>query len=245
MFNNTFSYFFVVIIFLLAGCATTPLDETKKRNVNHVASAILFDEELPVVYVGTTIFNNTDSKVDTKSWGLNKIMENEIESGIKSIGKTYKHIKLDRQKIQAAIESGDTPLKRFAGDPNKEVNEYLFTSALNQGAKYLFIFRPSKSDNFPHYPKGMGLFCRSAFGTKGDWEAYSLFHVALWDLSTREKVYQTGFSPADTAIKSGKPCEELSKYSPDKFAMLFQDQFQELARQSAKMTLKKSGLLVK
>ena len=243
MFRLSLRFLFLIFSVALVGCATTPLNEAKKDSVNNVATAVLFDDTLPVAYVGTTIFNNADSKVNISSWNLNSIVTREIETGLKSIGKTYKPVSFDKQKIKTAIESGDTALNRFVGDPNKELNEYLFSSAVSQGAKYLFVFQPIKHDNFPHYPKGLGLFCRSAFGTKGDWEAYSLFHVALWDLTTKEKVYQTAFSPADTALKSGKPCDELKNTSPEKFATLFKGQFQEIAKKSADMTLKKSGLL--
>jgi hypothetical protein len=128
------------------------------------------------------------------------------------------------------------------GTTDEEVNEYLFSTALSQGANYLFVFHPIKSDNFPH-PKGFGLFCRSAFGTKGDWQAYTLFHVALWDLKAKSKVYQTAFNPEDIGFKSGKACDDIKSTTPEKFVSAFKEQFQTLAKKSAQMTLNKSGLI--
>ncbi len=237
------TYLFSVFL-ICVGCATTPLNEAKRQEVNNVGAAILFNEELPISTIGTTIFNNEKSKVNIAAWNLNEITANEISNQFKSINKTYKKINFDKAKVKAAIESGNTLAKQYLGTTEDELNAYLFETASNQGAEYLFIFKPIKSDNFPH-PKGFGLFCRNPFGMKGDWQAYNLFHVALWDLKTKSKVYQTAFNPEELDYKSGKPCMEAKGSTPEKFALSFKDQFQQLAKKSAQVTIKSSGLIAK
>ena len=238
------STYLVSLLLFCAGCATTPLNEAKRQEVNNVGAAVLFNEELPLAYVGTTIFNNEKNKVNIAGWNLNEIVSNEISSQFKSINKTYKKINFDKAKVNAAIQSGNTVMKQYLGTTEDELNNYLFETASNQGAEYLFIFKPIKSDNFPH-PKGFGLFCGGAFGAKGDWQAYNLFHVALWDLKTKSKIYQTAFTPNELDYKSGKPCVEAKGSTPEKFALGFKDQFQQLAKKSAQMTIKSSGLIAK
>ncbi len=242
MLNIFFKLSFLTATLFLFGCSTAPLTKDQKSNVNNVATAVLFDDSLPVAYIGTTIFNNNESKVNIAGWNLNGIVTQEINEGLKSIKKTLKPVAFNKQKIKSAMETGDTAMNRFLGDPDKNLNEYLLSTALNQGAKYLFVFLPIAHGNFHLYPKGFGLYCRTAFGIKGDWEAYSLFHVALWDLTTKKKVFQTAIAPNETAFKSDKSCEEIEKTTPEKFAALFKKQFQDIAKKSADLTLKQSGL---
>lgn len=235
-------FLFASVSILISGCAMGPVDEAKKQEINNVGVALLFEDTIPVVYMGTTIFNNKDNRVDISSWKLNEIILGEMESGLKSSGKTFKKLNFDTNKVKESLASGDTGYKRMLGTTDEEVNEYIFSTAVSQGASYLFVFHPIKSENHPQ-PKGFGLFCRSRFGSKGDWHAYALFHVALWDLKTKSKIFQTAFDPNDIGFESGKPCEEIKTTTVDKFAVLFKEQLQVLAKKSAQMTLKKSGLV--
>ncbi len=228
----------------LTGCAT-PLTGAQKDNVNNVAAIAVYNDTLSVAYIGTTVFSNTLTKVDVSSWGLDSIVDQAMKAGLESVGKTYKPVPFDRQKISAAIESGNTALNRLAGTQYDALNDYLFSTAASHGAQYLFVFLPVRLSRLPEPPEGLGLYCRSFMGLKGDWEGTSVFSINLWDLTTKENIYSELIRPRDTIFSGGKPCDALDSTTPEKFAALFMENFRAISQDSATLALKNSGLLAK
>lgn len=242
--NIAFGFFLLAVSVGLTGCAT-PLTGAQKDNVNNVAAIAVYNNTLSVAYIGTTVFSNTLTKVDVSSWGLDSVVDQAMTAGLQSVGKTYKPIPFDRQKMSAAIESGNTALNRLAGTQYDALNDYLFSTAASHGAQYLFVLLPVRLSHLPEPPEGLGLFCRSFMGLKGDWEGASVFSINLWNLTTKEIIYSELIKPRDTIFSGGRPCAELDSTTPEKFAALFMENFRAISKESATLALRNSGLLAK
>jgi hypothetical protein len=223
---------------LCVRCTTLPLSGDQKNAVNDVAIVTVYDGAIAIRAEGSNIFKSDNAVAYVTDWKLDDIIFHEAESRLISVGKKSIAVKFDQAKIKALTEHGDTTANYFLGSKMDERNDYLFTTALNQGAHYLLIFSPVHPEKFKAM-HGFGLICHGGFGRDGDWEPLVYLHVALWDLNSKQKIFQNAYY---LLSKSGRPCDDAKDLVPEKFASSFKDQFQAMTKDEVSILLDKSGL---
>lgn len=235
------SSFFSVLV-LVASCTTNPLSEAQKADINDIAFASFLEDEMPVTLLGPTVFKNENYKVNLRGWKVNQTLKEAMVAEIKKMKKNFKEVKFDDATTQAASRRGNTTRNRILNKQQDERNRYLMSTALAQGAKYLWIIQPS---SHPYYPEhmGLGLFCRASLGSDGDWQAYLLFHASLWDLRANKKIFQQAINPEVMSKLTGRHCDELKKGKLPKFAESFKADLLELLRKTPHHLAKASGLV--
>lgn len=231
----------VFLLALLHSCASGPLNEAQKAEVNDVAVVSFLEDRMPITYLGSTIFQNEKTDVDVPQWSINQTLKDAIAKETKKNGRVYREIKFDKLKARAALKESDTTRNRLLNMQEKEMNQLLFTTAREKGAKFLWIIKPAAH---PYYPEqtGFGLFCRAPLGSAGEWHSYLSFQAALWDVTTAKKVFQGGINPELMKTLSGKVCREIKKYSAKRFAELFKSSFTKMLQDSAVLLNQWSGL---
>ena len=236
------SYFKILaILAVLTSCATAPLSESQIAEIDDIAFASFLEDEMPVTLLGSTVFNNEKYDVNLKGWNVNQTLKDAMIREIKKMGKTYKDVRFNDATTEAASRRGNTTRNRILNKQQDERNSYLMSSALGQGAKYLWIIQPS---SHPYYPEhmGLGMFCRAPMGSAGDWQSYLLFHASLWDLKSNKKVFQHAINPETMSKMSGRPCAEIKKMKLQKFAESFRPQLLKLLQDTPALLGKASGL---
>ncbi|MGZ3713693.1 MAG: hypothetical protein ACXVBE_18140, partial [Bdellovibrionota bacterium] len=203
---------YLALIILLASCAAAPLSQEEKAKFDHYAVVSMLGERLPVQFVGTTIFQNKDSGAEVPGWKLEARIQKGIQAALASTGKKMVPIEIDHTVLEELRASSDTTAKRLTGSLDKEWMAYVFGQAKKAGAKYLFLARPIIGhDNFPSFPPGFGLYCRSSFAASGNLQSYLLMTISLWRVEDQKWIYGHGSDPADAAEFTGKPCADFAK----------------------------------
>lgn len=232
------------VLVIATGCASMPLPPEKRAAVNDVAIAALMPDTMPVKYIGTTIFNNKYDYAKVSSWKLNEEISSAIKAGLEAANKNVVPVDFDLKKAAAEFDRGNTVGARFAGDPDKHLNNYIFETAASKGAKYVFIIQPLRTaDNFPHHGPGIGMFCQSTMLISGEWTGYALVHAALWDVTKKERVFATYFAPNELNFMTGKKCDEKGTKTPDQFAAEYRKELISIAKTVGEKTMEVSGLL--
>lgn len=235
------TYILILSLFLVHSCANTALNENQKAAVNDIAVVSFFGDQMPMTFLGKTVFQNEKTDVHVPKWNVNQIFKDALIKETKKSGKRYKEITFDRKKVNAAIKEGNTTKNRLLNQADDEMNDYLLTTAKIKGAKFLWIIRPAAH---PYYPEqtGYGLFCRAPAGHAGEWHSYLSFHAALWDVNQAKKIYQGAVNPEIMKTLSGKVCSESKKYNPRLFAEQFKNSIFKMLQKSAGLINEWSGL---
>jgi hypothetical protein len=235
---------YVFFMLLLAGCAAAPLAPEEKAKFDHYAVVSLLGDKLPVQFVGTTIFQNKDGGMEIPGWKIDQRVQKDFQAALPS--KKMMPIAIDRTVVEELRAAGDTTAKRLLGQLDKEWTDYVFSQAKKAGVRYLFIAnRITGHENFPLYPPGFGLFCRSSFVAAGDMHAYLLLGFALWRVEDRKLVFSYWENPADSMELTGKPCAEFSKMDPKKIAAIGKPMIERLLDRAVQRALIKSTLVEK
>ncbi|WP_413569514.1 hypothetical protein ACLWBD_03315 [Bdellovibrio sp. HCB117] len=227
---------------LLFSCTTTPKPETRLQKLNDVGVVALFDETLPVKYVGTNKNANKEMSANISSWSLNQSVAAEIQNGLKDKNKKVFELNVDPVVIKTGKETGAQLKDIYLGNRYQALQEYLGTEAEKQGAKYLFVVHPTSLESYTNYRAGFGFFCQSTANIKGDLQGYTLVRAQLWNVKTKELEASVNITPEDLSFNTGKTCAEALKLGPDKVATLYKEQMLELAKKSADLVLIRTGL---
>ena len=99
-----FKFLLSITTLFFMGCSLAPLNDAEKKQIDQVGAAIILDDVLKLSYVGTTVFDNENAALNVSSWNLNSVIAQEFSTELKSVGKTYKSLSFDKQKIKAAIK---------------------------------------------------------------------------------------------------------------------------------------------
>lgn len=234
----------LVLVTFLGSCANAPLTEAEKAEVDNIAVVSFFGDQMPMTFLGTTVFQNEKTDIDVTPWKLRQVFKDAMIKETKKHGKRYTEVTFDRKIVADALKQGNTPTNRLLNKQENEMNEYLLSTALAKGAKFLWIIRPSAH---PYYPEqtGYGLFCRAPVTSAGEWHSYLSFHAALWDTTKGIKVYQGAINPEMMKTLSGKVCRESKKFSSKKFAEQFRPSLVKMLQDSAGLLNQWSGLAPK
>jgi hypothetical protein len=236
----------VTILFLfiaITNCAHQTLKPEEKSKIKELGIIQLFDDTLPVSYVGTTIFNNKANSANISAWDLPNLIQEDIKKNLSSVGIKVKSVKIDADAIKAANEKDNTITNKTFGTPGKYVDAYLSQAAKDQNVDYLLVLKPLHGhDNFPGFAGGFAMHCRSAFGAQGEWKAYSMYSVSIWNTITKKRVFGTAYTPNDTGVDIGKKCDEADK-NISSFVNKQKSVFANIAKDVATAPLKQAGFL--
>jgi hypothetical protein len=231
-------------LLFLAGCATAPLSSEERIKFDHYGVVSLLGDRLPVQFVGTTIFQNKEGGAEIPGWKIDARVQKDFQAAL--AGKKMITLDIDPTVVEEMRASSDTIGKRLAGNIDKEWMDYVFGQAKKAGALYLFIARPIRGhDNFPLYPPGFGLYCRSSFASAGDLHAYLLLSFSLWRVEDRKYLFGYGETPADAMELTGKPCADFAKMNRQKVLAMGKPMIEKLLDRAIQRALVKSALLEK
>lgn len=238
--------FIAAFFILLMGCASKPLTQEKIKDIREVHVASLLGDEVPLRFIGTTVYNNQDIYAQVGNWTVNQFIVSEMSKNLASKKIKVKLFAFDKQKareVHSQANSGVGSL--FVPENDDKTRDFLVQEAARKNVKFLITITRMSSDNFALYPSGFGLFCRAPFGLKGEAQAYGMYGLQLWDVSTKERLFYTYFTPESSAVKTGKSCEDLAKKKPEAIATDSKKYLEESFSRTVRVALEESGLLEK
>ena len=222
------------------GCASKSFDKNKMASINDIGVIAIFDDQMPISYVGTTVLSNKDFSADVSKWSINQTLVNSARAELGQMNKKTFTITLDNQFVQQAKTQAKSLKDIYLGNRYQELQQYVLAQGEKQGAQYVFVMHPMSHDNFPQYKPGFGLFCRAPLAAKGDLEVYSLIRAEIWNVKTKEVEARALITPADAAFKTGKTCEEAQQMAPEKLAALYKEQVMAIVKRSVDIILSKT-----
>ncbi len=236
-----FKFVLIALASLFAcGCASTSFDKNKMASINDIGVLAIFDDQLPISYIGTTVLSNKDFSADVSKWSINQTLVSSARAELGQMNKKTFSIALDMQKVQQAKSQAKSLKDIYLGNRYQELQQYVLSEAEKQGAQYVFVMHPMSHENFPQYKPGFGLFCRAPLTAKGDLEVYSLIRAEIWNVKTKEVEARALITPADAVFKTGKTCEEAQQMAPEKLAALYKEQVMAVVKRSVDIILSKT-----
>ncbi|KHD89846.1 MAG: hypothetical protein OM95_01950 [Bdellovibrio sp. ArHS] len=230
------------LVLILGACATKSPTETRLQKLNDVGVVALFDDTLPVKYVGTGKKGSREVSANITGWSLNQSVSAEIQNNLKSKNKNVFLLNVDPEVIKVGKQTGAQLKDIYLGNRYQLLQDYLGKEAVRQNAKYLFVLHPTTHEGFADYRAGFGFYCQTNATNSGDLQGYTLLRAQLWNVTTKEMEATVNITPEDLTFKTGKTCAEALKLSPDKVATLYKEQMMELAKKSADLVLIRTGL---
>lgn len=235
------SLFSVTLFSLLAlGCASKSVDKNKIASMDNIGVVAIFDDQLPVRYIGTTILNNKDFAADISKWSISQTLVKDVRSEFERMNKKTFSVKLDEKKVRDAKIQAQSLKDFYLGNRYQELQQYILAQAEQQGAQFVFIMHPMSHDNFPQYKPGFGLLCRSPFTTQGDLEIYSLIKAEIWNVKTKAVETSAIITPAEALIKTGKTCQDSQQIAPDKLTSMYKEQVMGIVKRSVDILLSRT-----
>lgn len=227
-------------LFVSLSCAHKSLEPQKWSSLRDIGVVAMFEEQMPIRYIGTTVLSNKELTTPIQSWSVNKTVLTRTREELGRMNKKVLDITLDPQKIQHAKSQAQSLKNIYLGNRYQELEQYVLSEAEKQGASYIFVMYPTSHENFPQYKPGFGFLCRAPMMQKGDLEIYSLLRGEIWNTKTKEVEARAIITPADVFMKTGISCEEAQKMSPEKLAALYKEQLMSLVRKSVDVALSKT-----
>lgn len=234
------------LILFLGACASKPLAQEKIKDIREIQVASLLSDDVPLRFVGTTVFDNQDIHAQVNGWTVNQFIASEMNKNLAAKKIKVKLFAFDKKKAQQVHEESNKGVgSLFVPENDDKTRDFLVEEAARKNVKYLITITRMTSDNFALYPSGFGVFCRAPFGMKGDAQAYGMYGLQLWDVSAKERLFYTYFTPESSTVKTGKSCEALAKKGPETAALEAKKYVEESFSRTVRIALEESGLVEK
>ncbi len=189
------------LLFVLSACATLgikrPVPENEVGNIHNIAVASGFHPFMHHIFIGTTVFSNTENIKPVPEWRIPEYAEVKLVDALKK-----RHI---GDRVDVFLPGGKRP---------KSDQDYMdyYQAARNAGYDTVVFARPTHYTNERFLKPGYGLYLHRAFGM-GEPCAYAVFVVEVVKTSGPEQLgwewgHTSKLSPATGACYGSAPWKD-------------------------------------
>lgn len=193
----------LVTFLIISGCAAVGVENVKKLDSGQKITVIsLMGDEFIIKTIGTTVFQNSEKRINVGDWGIDKYLENEsVNSGNET--SRFKFIPID----MTSIRSKPGKVKNNSWDNNlvfQNGKGFIQDIVKQQNVDLLVVIAPQvTSDQFfntNQYVAGYGVYQRSFFGVNNAVN-YTILQMALIETKTGNQIARTHLSEGSAREK--------------------------------------------
>ncbi|AHI05024.1 hypothetical protein BDW_02580 [Bdellovibrio bacteriovorus W] len=228
------------LAFSLTGCASLMREQTLIDKINNVGTLSTLDENLNIRFKQKNKIAK-DINYDTSAWGLNAIVNQELQASFKLAGKQVINIAVDNQLIEDKRKDALQLKNIYLGNRYQGVQRYIHEEAKKQGASYIVFMYPMPSPENESVNAGYGLYCENT-SAQEQLIAYLSVGLEVWDIESQETLGKTVLTFKDLSLPTSLSCDKAFRMKDFDLSSAMRPLFEDLARKATHLGLSKLGL---
>lgn len=224
----------------LTSCASLMREQTLIDKINNVGTLSTLDENLNIRFKQKNKFVK-DINYDTSAWGLNGIVNQELQASLKLSGKQVVSVIVDNSLIEDKRKDALQLKNIYLGNRYQGVQRYIQEEAKKQGAAYIAFMYPMPSPENENVSAGYGLYCEST-SAQEQLLAYLSVAVEIWDIQSQESLGKTLLTFKDLSVPTSLNCDKAFRMKDFDLSATMRPVFEDLARKATHLGLSKIGL---
>jgi hypothetical protein len=195
-----------IVLFFLSACARAPLSAEERRGLDRIAAVSFFGSAFTADLGARPLIGSRELVIDGAAWKVDEGFQALFQKALAARGKKFEPLQLDSVAVQKALGVRESRWKKVEGKQSRALLDLLFEAADRQGIEYFFLLTPqAEHGNFLTFRGAMGTACTHE-GLPSRAFVYFFADFTLWNVHSRQKVYETSVDPSLTIDSSYADC---------------------------------------